>query len=126
MDTQATGPTSIETLFGGVEVPITMLDGTAGRVTVRQLPIRVMPALLLAQDDEAASIELYCDKPAGWADTITRDSAERIVVEGERINADFFARWLARRVARYQRAAPWLVDSLNSPAPSPASPSKPA
>lgn len=123
MDPHSKGPTGVETLFGGADVTVIMLDGTEQRVMVRQLPIRAMPALLLAQDDEAASIELYCDKPAGWTDTITRDSAERIVTEGERINSDFFGRWLARRVERYKRAAPWLVDSLNSPSPSPASPS---
>jgi len=97
-------PTKMETLLGGASVAVNYIGGNAGTVEIIQLPIRKFPTLLAALDDENKQAELYCDKPEGWSDTLTPESHENIVAEGERINADFFERWARRRLAR--RAGP--------------------
>lgn len=106
--------TPLETLLGGTRADVTLLDGSVETITVRQLPVRDLPRLLQAsaQADESAMAELYCAKPAGWADTLTRESHERIIAEGERLNADFFARWLQRKTRREETLFPGQQEAL--------------
>lgn len=105
-DASTPGPKPMETLLGHTDLTVTLLDGSTEQVQVRQLPIREYPAYLAAQLDEAAMVEMICAKPAGWADTLTHESIESIVTEGDRMNADFFGRWLQRRIARQERLLP--------------------
>ena len=94
------------TLMGGTETTVEKLDGTTETVKVRQLPVRLLQSYLLKLDDEAAAIELFCDKPEGWADTLTIASCAAIVTEGEKLNSESFFAWLQRRVARQERLVP--------------------
>jgi hypothetical protein len=122
-----TGPTKLETVLGGTEIIITKSDGTTEPVCVLQLPIRKYTVYLMALEDEAAMVELLTGKPKGWNEELTTESFERIVVEGERINADFFGRWLQRRLDRQEKLMPGMreqlavealksqISSLNSP-----------
>lgn len=105
---------SMETVLGGVDATVLLLNGTKEQVKVRQVPVRELPRLLIATGnaDEAAMAEVYCNKPTGWADTILPAEVERIVIEGDRINADFFARWLARRNEREARLFPGQQEQL--------------
>ena len=73
---------------------------TAETVFVRQLPIRLFPQLRAALQDEGKMIELYCDKPAGWADGLTVESHEELIAKGDEINRDFFSRWVERMKSR--------------------------
>jgi hypothetical protein len=129
--TVKSGPTSLETLLGGVEVPVVLLDGAVETVRVRQLPIRDYPAFLAAQMDEPAMADLLCGKPAGWGERLGFDSLEMVVREGDRLNADFFGRWLRRRLERQERLLPGSTAAMGgsatpSPTPSPTSRSGPA
>ena len=85
---------------------------SSGTVKIRQLPIRLLPALLklMTAGDEPAMVELYCDKPtvldpagrriSGWSDELTPAEFTAIIEKGEAINADFFGRWQQRKKKR--------------------------
>jgi len=94
------------TLLGGVDLTVKKLDGTTEAVKVRQLPVRLLQTYLLKLDDEAAAVELFCDKPEGWSDTLTIESFTAVVTEGERLNSETFFAWLQRRIARQERLVP--------------------
>ncbi len=85
------GPTPTETLFGGLDLIVAKRDKTTENVFIRQLAVETYPKLLAVAEDELAMAELYCGKPSGWARTLSPHSFETIIVEGERINVDFFA-----------------------------------
>jgi hypothetical protein len=108
-------PTANETLFGGTMLQVTKTDGTYECVKVLQLPVRQFNALLTVQDDECKLVELYTGKPEGWADTLSVESFEAIITEGERVNADPFGRWFKRRLDRMERLVP---GSTKAPLPS--------
>ncbi|HZV33853.1 MAG TPA: hypothetical protein VFB72_04685 [Verrucomicrobiae bacterium] len=107
------GPTQTETLLGGkTDVAVCGSDGGFYNVFVRQLPIKSFPALLAVQDDELKMAELYCDKAAGWAETLSLESLEKVVTEGERLNQDFFSRWVQRRLNRQEKLMPGVTEKL--------------
>ena len=120
----------LETINGGFEVEVRLIGGSCEKVFVRQLPIRLMPEHLARMENEPALVELFCDKPSGWSDTLTPESFEEVVIEGERLNADFFSRWLRRRLDRQERVLPGITEKLAEnvglPIGSPKSPSGPA
>lgn len=99
----------METVAGGTNVDLAEPIGT---VFVRQLKVGDFPRLLNLLDDECRSLELYCDKPKGWADTLTMSQHECLLATAERINADFFWPWVKRRVERAERVRPGLTEQL--------------
>jgi hypothetical protein len=117
-----------ETLFGGLEIEVTLVSGGTEKAFIRQIPIRQMPQMLAALEDENRLVELFCDKPEGWSDTLTVESFEKVVTEGEKLNADFFSRWVQRRLTRQEKVMPGITAQLarNAGLPSPiGSPSAP-
>jgi hypothetical protein len=89
----------MNTILGGANVPVTLLDGSTQAIFVRQLPVKLYPKLLEAMQDELKHIDLLCDK-AGLAETLAPEGHEAILNAGEKLNADFFSRWLARKQKR--------------------------
>jgi hypothetical protein len=87
-------------ILGGVAVTVRLLNGSEDLVFVREMTPRLMPGYLDRIEDEAAMIEFVCDKPKGWADTLTWESIALLCAEIDRVNAPFFGPWLQRRVAR--------------------------
>jgi hypothetical protein len=102
----------LETIRGGVDLEVQLIGGGTEAVFVRQMPIRQMPQLLAALEDEPRMVELFCDRPEGWSDTLTPESFERLVAEGDRLNAVFFSRWLRRRLDRQERLLPGITEQL--------------
>lgn len=129
MDTSAEKPVNMNTtLYGGVDTVALKQDGSSEPVKILQLPIDKYGELLGCIDNEAAMIELFCDRPKGWARTLTLEECERIVIAGEEINSDFFSRWARRRLQRQEKLMPGLADKIanlavsqNSSSPSPSS-----
>lgn len=120
-------PTKFETLNGGAEIEVIKSDGWPEKVFVRQLPVRQMAELGKAMDDEITSAELYTGKDKAWLEALPRDSVEQIIVEGERLNADFFARWSKRRIARMELIRPGAFAKLTEAVPAvPAAPAVPS
>ncbi|MCL4179172.1 MAG: hypothetical protein KJ072_15700 [Verrucomicrobia bacterium] len=103
---------STETLFGGAELEVNLVAGGTEKVFVRQFPIRLMPQMLTYLENESRLVELFCDKPEGWSDSITVESFERVVQEGERLNTDFFIRWFHRRLTRQEKVMPGITEKL--------------
>lgn len=78
----------------------TLLDGTTCVVQVQRLRVKDFPRYLAAMPDECRQVEVLCGQEPGWAESLTIESHEAILAEGEKLNADFFSRWLERRKAR--------------------------
>ena len=92
-----TGPTPFETLSAGTPVSATLRSGERINLNVRQLPIRDFPKLLELQNNESALLELYTGATAEVLGQLTTESELTILEEGDRVNADFFGRWVQRR-----------------------------
>lgn len=96
------GPTESEILFGGAEVHITYLlehekDVEEETVKVRILPLSQIPDLIKAiGNDESKLIAVYCDKPEGWADSLTLTSQEAILERGFALNYPTLRRYQQR------------------------------
>jgi hypothetical protein len=97
---------SLSTITGGTAMVVTKLNGETENVRVRQLPVNLLPEMLTVFQNEPALVELYCERPAGWAATLSRDSYEAVVEKGQAENGSFFARWLARHLAKTELIVP--------------------
>jgi hypothetical protein len=87
------------TIAGGVEMEVAYnTNGTKEVVKVRQIPISKIQSFIFAMSNEAEAIELYCDKPKGWADTLTVESANAIADKGQELNLPFFGAWFRRQM----------------------------
>lgn len=84
-------------ILGGVTHEAQMRDGSKEEVKVRQLPIRLIEKWATAQGDEAALVELYCDKEEGWDDKLLPESHVAIMKIGEDLNLPIFGRWAESR-----------------------------
>jgi hypothetical protein len=104
------------TLTGGHEFTVTKRDGTNETVFVRQLAVKEFPKFLQTQDDELEMIDFVCGKTKGFAETLSNEGHEALVAEIEKVNGDFFSRWLKRRNEREDKVMPGvrqkLVDGL--------------
>lgn len=122
-------PTPTETLLGGTDVTVRMLDGTSETVRVRQLPLSLMPKYLdalSAVDQEVRLICLATGKDDAWVDQVHPEDTVNLLEECERINLDFFASWLHRRTQRLKQLTgvmPGAIDpsALPNGLPKPAS-----
>jgi hypothetical protein len=87
------------TIAGGVELEVAYQNnGHKEMVKVRQIPISKIQNFVFALANEAEAIELYCDKPKGWADTLSVESASAIADKGQELNLPFFAAWFRRQI----------------------------
>jgi hypothetical protein len=77
--------------------------------------------------------EIYCDRPAGWAATLTGQSLNAVMEAGEALNKDPFFGWFLRKQDQVRRLAPGKIEELvktalaeaaRSPNGSPESPSR--
>lgn len=89
-----------ETVRGGRVIIVMFRDGGTEEVLVRQLPVKLFAEYAQRIDDEELQVEMFCDKPAGWAATLTVESHEEVVAIGEEVNNAAFFRWCGRRTER--------------------------
>jgi len=98
------GPSKLETLMGGNEIAVVLLDTGSERVKVRQLAVKYLPELLRIESslpfDEIAEVCLLTGKETDWAERLAPESHEAIINEGEKLNRDFFGRWVSRQPKR--------------------------
>lgn len=82
------------TIAGGVEMEVSYQNnGDKETVKVRQIPISKIQTFIIGSGDVSATIEMYCDKPKGWADTLTVESAIAIGDKGQELNRPFVKAW---------------------------------
>ena len=84
-------------ISGGSMLNVCLLDSTEETVTVRLLKIREFPDYLRLVDQEERLAEFLCDKPEGWAETLTVDSLLNICETGHTLNFRNACRWGQRR-----------------------------
>jgi hypothetical protein len=113
----------LTTIIGGADVSVTYRQTEPGSqstetVHVRQLSVRDMQTYLGVYDDEAKSVELFCSKPDGWADSLTPDSHERVMEKGQELNLPFFESWYQRRLKRTETLMPGFRKKMESAAAS--------
>lgn len=129
---QETQKQELITIAGGVEIEITLRDGTKETVKVRQIPVSKIQDFVAALGDEAKAVDLYCGKDKGWSDTLELKSVNDIAEKGQQINLPFFEAWWTRQakwrkslntgaVAELEAKLVKLIDSRlgNSPQASP-------
>lgn len=98
MDEQDNTTEELVTIAGGVDMEVDYSNnGSKETIRVMQIPISKISAFLTAWGDEGALIELYCDKPKGWADTLALQSASAIADKGQELNLPFLGAWLKRQ-----------------------------
>jgi len=125
-----TAQDNFTTMMGGIDLTVTLQDGSSETVKVLQLPIEKYPELAAKWGDEQAQIDLYCSKPSGWAKTLTVASHDQVMEEAEKVNGDFFTRWLRRRMGKVDALRPGALDKVfetsTLPSSSPKRPLRPA
>jgi len=87
-------------IVGFEEVEVIFRDGVTKEVVrVRQFGLEECPTMLrlMTEDDETKLIAFYTRKDSAWAARLVPQSQEQILEVGERLNKDFFERWLQRR-----------------------------
>jgi len=84
------------TVTGGVDMKITRKDGSEETVRVRQIPLSKLQEFSMAVGfgNMADAIDLYCDKPKGWGDTLSYESVKALLDKGCELNLPFFGVWL--------------------------------
>jgi len=111
-----------EALAGGVEITVIKRDKSTEQVKVKQLPVSQMSKYVLALQDEEKIVALVTGKDAKWVESLSNESFERIVEEGDRLNEYFFGRWLTRRRKVAEKIAINEQPALLTTSPSSASP----
>jgi len=104
--------TSLNIVFGGVEISVAHLDETTETVKVRQLPIKDMPRYMACFEDEEKTVELFCAQSPGWASALSRESFEEILTKGEELNLDFLERHAARSQKRREKIMPGMAEKI--------------
>ncbi len=107
---------SLTTLVGGEDLTAILKDGTSEAVKVRELPIRDLQKAVMSMGDDAKLIEIYCDKPSGWADRLQLRSALDILAAGNRVNEPFFVEYIQAKNDQLSRIAPGLAKKMQDPA----------
>jgi hypothetical protein len=98
------------TVAGGIDLTVNFQNGNGSEVVkVRQIPISKLQEYLNGLGDEAKTIELYCDKPKGWADTLTLESATQIADKGQGLNSPFVEAWWKRQAIWREIQMPWVA-----------------
>jgi hypothetical protein len=114
MDEQTKQLQELITIAGGVELEVAYQNnGNKEIVKVRQIPISKLQGFILTMGNEAETIELYCDKPKGWADTLTMESASAIADKGQELNLPFFAAWFRRQMKWRESQQPGSMTSVD-------------
>ncbi len=109
---ESSGPTPLETLKASTEVTVSNLAGDTETITLRQIALGDCDKLLAAQDNEVVLACLYTGRDRAWFEGLVPESQEQVVVQGDRLNADFFGRWFRRRLERQERLMPGVTEKF--------------
>lgn len=115
-------------IHGGRDIPAAFLDGTQAPVFVRLVAVAELAKFLSLIETETALAEFVCDKPEGWAATLTPESLLDVAEAATDLNFSTACRWAERRVKIGEAAMPIMgkAERLKNRAASPSSPPKPA
>ncbi|HTI71462.1 MAG TPA: hypothetical protein VMF06_15930 [Candidatus Limnocylindria bacterium] len=112
------GPTKDELLFGGAGGEVEHEDGTREKVKVRPFKVKEYKAARRHVDDEMRLVDMACDRPAGWSETLTPETYEVVAQVMGRMNVRFFG-WVRRELARQMDSLPsGALDQVITSSPS--------
>jgi len=95
-------------VLGGVEYFALLDSGVEEKVKIRAMKLKQSQTYLrlASANNESGLIELFCEMPEGWADSLSAKSQEEILKIGEELNADFMMRSAQRAAARREKLTP--------------------
>lgn len=99
----------IAAIEGPQEIEIAFTDGTAIKVTVRQLAVSELTAFFGAVEDEGKLIALCTGLKADEVARLTPKAFYRLALVCDEVNTDFFG-LLARRLKNAERIRPGFAD----------------
>lgn len=105
---------SIETFQGSATISVRLRSGAYEIVQVRELSVAEIPAYAAVLENEARAAELFCAKPQGWAESLSRESLVQIVEKGEELNLPFTVGWMQRKARRDLKVAQSLGADVSS------------
>ncbi len=100
----STSNNSDPTVLNGKLVTVETLDGAKTGIRVRHVRANRLDEYAMAISNEYKLAELYCEQPAGWAETLTDESLIEVLEQGEKMNG-FLSKLLAMRMGRIHRAS---------------------
>lgn len=98
----------LETAAIGKEITLKYQDGKDEVVTLREIPIYLLNKAAMDLGDEEALAARYAGRERSWVRSLTIESYELLVTEGERVNAHFF-RYLRRQANRMETIRPGIM-----------------
>lgn len=123
----------IAVIFGGEEIPATLLDGSTLLVRVRAMPVRHMGRVLELCASESELLEFVClvpganaegtefpgwtRVPSGWADNLCDASHDLLYETAGRLNFSRAATWVDRQVVAQQTRAGLMRRQMEMIAP---------
>ncbi len=102
------------TVLGGVEIEVEHRDGSKETVLVRQLPVKDMQRFWSGLNNEAASIELVCERPEGWHEKLKPESYQALADKAQEINLPFFRPWVRRQIRWQEAASPGVIEGVKA------------
>src|SRR5215471_543427 len=116
----------LTTVAGGVEMEVTLRDGTKEQVKVIQIPLSKLQqfSMAIGFGNTADAIELYCEKEKGWADKLTYESAKIVMDKGCELNLPFFGVWFKDQKKWRAAFGVIIADGENENKPKDESPSE--
>lgn len=93
-------------IVGELNSQAVLRDGSVIDTKVRQLRLRELPKLADCIGDEAAMLKMCTSLSEEQINELSLMSAEGLVSLCERLNMDFFQRWLERQLRRNEAVVP--------------------
>jgi hypothetical protein len=103
-----------------LEIEVRLESSATEQVRLRQVKVKEFrSAQSVALGDEHRLIEICCDKPQGWAETLSPESFGTLAIEARRINTAFFSYCERVLADQIRQVPPALLDRAIQDAVSP-------
>lgn len=130
LETQYPMPSRADLAAGGTDMTVERLDGSSELVRVRIVGYDRMLTYLQFLQREDICIQIYCDgKDTAWVNSLTPESHDALVKEGQRLSVPLFLRWHKRYLERNRILLPInraLFEAAARNTPSPPTTSSPS
>lgn len=88
---------ALTVINGAQKLLVQKIDGTSEDVSVAIVPVSRAGDYIESAGNLSRFVELACNKPAGWADTLSHDSLFEVDAVFRRISDGFIDRYLKRQ-----------------------------
>lgn len=105
-------PGGLAVVRGGVDLEVEYQDGHRETVKVRKLPLDDMERYLGCLKKASSSIELFCERPAGWSAQLTEESQMALFKKGTELNLPLLEGWYPEFLRILDAVRPGLVQAV--------------